>query len=269
MRTCGPTSVSLLAARPPAAAQTRRSRWPSPAPGRARPATLMPAIVACTDLPATALPSSPLRILAPHGGDTHEFSLPRRHRRAQRRHAAGTGCRPALLRAALSHAAHRRGGLGQRPRRGADLGLADGDRGRRALRAGARRLRLRWQSGTGDYLEPFVEPVLPSTRAAGEPHRFQRTWARCSSGSIAGNRSAPAIFSRSIAATAKASASARASRSIAIVMNGTPLVEMGTGVVVEVSAETAKVVLDRARFPVTSGDYFGGQNSVACIDELA
>jgi hypothetical protein len=40
-------------------------------------------------------------------------------------------------------------------------------------------------------------------------------------------------------------------------LNGTPLIELASGVVVEVSADTAKVVLDRARFPVTSGDFFG------------
>ncbi len=37
--------------------------------------------------------------------------------------------------------------------------------------------------------------------------------------------------------------------------NGTPLVDLGTGIVLEVSAETSKVVVDRARFEVMMGDY--------------
>jgi hypothetical protein len=37
--------------------------------------------------------------------------------------------------------------------------------------------------------------------------------------------------------------------------NGAPLVELGTGIVVEVSGDTSKVVVERARFAVTTGDY--------------
>jgi hypothetical protein len=37
---------------------------------------------------------------------------------------------------------------------------------------------------------------------------------------------------------------------------GAPLVEVGTGIVLEVAAETAKVVLDSARFVVRTDDYW-------------
>ena len=37
--------------------------------------------------------------------------------------------------------------------------------------------------------------------------------------------------------------------------NGSPLIEIGTGIVMEVSAETSKVIVDRARFEVAMGDY--------------
>ena len=39
--------------------------------------------------------------------------------------------------------------------------------------------------------------------------------------------------------------------------NGTPLVELGRGIVLEVSATTAKVILEGARFVVRSEDYWG------------
>ena len=39
--------------------------------------------------------------------------------------------------------------------------------------------------------------------------------------------------------------------------NGTPLFELGEGIVVTVAAETAMVVLDRAAMEIRSGDYYG------------
>ena len=37
--------------------------------------------------------------------------------------------------------------------------------------------------------------------------------------------------------------------------NGAPLVELGSGIVLEVSAEIGKVVVDRARLAIVTGDY--------------
>ena len=41
--------------------------------------------------------------------------------------------------------------------------------------------------------------------------------------------------------------------------NGTPLVEIGSGVVVEVSADTSKVVVQRSSEEIRRGDYAGFQ----------
>ncbi|MBA3269075.1 MAG: hypothetical protein H0T71_01080 [Acidobacteria bacterium] len=41
--------------------------------------------------------------------------------------------------------------------------------------------------------------------------------------------------------------------------NGTPLVEIGAGIILEVGAESAKVVIERSSQDVRRGDYFGVQ----------
>jgi hypothetical protein len=72
MRIAGFFLSLLLAA--PAAAQTPLSAIAPPSGPALGPKTLLPINIACTDVPVAAQPSSPLRVLAPHGDDHHEFS---------------------------------------------------------------------------------------------------------------------------------------------------------------------------------------------------
>jgi hypothetical protein len=107
---------------------------------------------------------------------------------------------------------------------------------------------------SGDYLEPYAEPVLPAEAAAATQTNFADM----------GHVLSGVDRRESFGAGDILSIDRGASRGIAIGMriafyrdrqNATPLIELGSGIVLEVSAETAKVVIDKARYAVNSGDY--------------
>ena len=203
MRICSRYS-SVCCWRPPAARADRTAgspSWPQDAS--------MPANVACTDLPR--LRRRPSRRSASsrpaHAATRHSALASRRHRRPQRRHAAGAS--PSA--SAISRGASRQPRTGRARCRAKivvrpNLGLADGGRRGRALRAGARSITPAIAVDAGDYLEPFVEPVLPGKAPpASRRTDFSTLGKRARLASIAVRRSAPAIFSPSIAARRKAS----------------------------------------------------------------
>ena len=98
----------------------------------------------------------------------------------------------------------------------------------------------------GDYLEPYVEPVLPATLAADGTDRFQQSRAVYSPGSIAARQFGAGDFLSSIAGRRRRHRRRHARGLLSRSTNGTPLVELGVGIVVEVAAGTSKVVIERA-----------------------
>jgi hypothetical protein len=109
---------------------------------------------------------------------------------------------------------------------------------------------------TGDYLEPYAEPALPRVDAAGTQTDFSNL-GRVLQGSDRHEMFGPGDF---VSIDRGSSQGLTAGTRIAFYHDRgsrAPLVEVGTGIVIEVQAETAKVVLDNARFVVRSEDYWG------------
>ena len=254
MRTSGLFCSVLLVVAAPAAAQSLISLAPPPAPIYG-PKTVITANVACTDVPVAAHQPPPLHIVALHGADTRELSS-----------------RDAIV--VLS------GGTPQ--------GLAPGQRfyARRLLgpRAGetvtekivgavhtsgwltivaadenSALARIDYACDavmTGDYLEPYTEPSLPAVAAAAGRTDFSNL------GRVLQGTDRHEVFGAGdfVSIDRGAAQGLAAGTRVAFYRdrrNGTPLVELGTGIVLEVSATSAKVVLDNAGYDVRSDDYWG------------
>jgi hypothetical protein len=206
-------------------------------------------------MPVAAIPSSTLRIASPHAGDSHEFSY-----------------RDDIV--VLSGGAPQGLATGQRffarrfhtPRNGEAVSGKDRGSVRTtgwltviAVDEYSALARIDYACdgvATGDYLESFVETVLPADAPAATRTDFSRL------GKVLSGVDRRESFGAGDFLSIDRGSSGGVSTGMRVAfyrdrMNGTPLVELATGVVVEVSADTAKVVLDRARFPVTSGDFFG------------
>ena len=107
---------------------------------------------------------------------------------------------------------------------------------------------------SNDYLDPYVEPVLPRDVAADGRIDFSNLGRVLSGVDRRESFGAGDILSIDRGSAHGVTAGGR----VAFYRdrrNGTPLVELGTGIVVEVSAGTSKVILDRSRSAVSSGDY--------------
>ena len=239
----------------PVAAQTPLITLAPPPPPIFGAKTLVPAIVACTDLPVTAEPAPPtLHIIAPHSGDYRELSWrdqivvlnagtpegvlagqrffarrflpPRSTERTSEKFPAAirtTGWLTVV--AADEHSALARIDY-------ACTGVA-----------------------SGDYLEPFTETTLPDTVAADGRTDFSNL------GRVLQGVERHEAFGAGDLLNINRGSAQGISPGMRIAFyrdrrNGTPLVELGGGIVVEVTANTAKVVLDRARMDVTTDDYF-------------
>jgi hypothetical protein len=224
-------------------------------PASLGPRTVVPATVACTDVPATAMPSSALRIASPHAGDSHEFAY-----------------RDDIV--VLNGGTPQGLAIGQRffarrfrtPRNGEPVSARDRGSVRTsgwltviAADEHSALARIDYACdgiATGDYLEPFVEPVLPADAPAANRTDFSKL------GKVLSGVDRRESFGAGDFLSIDRGSSEGMSTGMRVAffrdrLNGTPLIELASGVVVEVSADTAKVVLDRARFPVTSGDFFG------------
>ncbi len=224
------------------------------------PRTLTADLVACTDLPTTSMPNSPYRILSGQAGDNHRQYAPGElvvlnggtpkgymigQRFFVRRLQLGimgeppTTETPGAIRSAgwLTVVAADHNFALARVDFACDTVLAD------------------------DYLEPFVEPTLPGRVADAGPTNFTDL------GKVLFGADRRESFGSGDVANVdrgKVHGFGLGTR-VGFYrdrVTGTPLVEMGEGVVVEVAAETSKIVLTRARDAVFVGDYVAVRGTV-------
>lgn len=245
MRTFGLVLIASGFFVAPTSAQTAASLGPK---------TVIPSYVACGDMPTSTPPDAALRILAPHSGNHHQASA----RGELVVLSAGTtqgvaiGQRyfsrrllPPLERQAISP--QTRGAVrttGWLTVVAADevSSLARVDYGCTTVEA-------------GDFLQAFGETALPAEVSADGEADFGNLGRV-----LLGPDRREAFGAGDLLTIDRGSAGG-----VAVGMrvgfyrdrlNGTPLFELGVGVVVEVLPDAAKVVLERAGDTVRSGDYF-------------
>lgn len=218
------------------------------------PRTVHPIYIACADLPIAAVPAASLRILAPHSGNGHEVASPgelvvlnggTKEGLAIGQRFYARRVSPPLDRQPISATA--RGSL----RTAGWLTVVAADETSALARIDYACTAVQ----AGDYLEPYTDTTLPTeVRADGDadfanlglvltgPDRREAFGAgdvlTIDRGTAAGLRVGGRVgFYRDR-------------------RNGTPLYELGVGIVVEAGAEVAKVVVERAADAVKVGDYF-------------
>jgi hypothetical protein len=241
------STAAMAAAQPPLASAT-----PPPPLG---PLTLTPTVVACTDVPTTSSPATDLRVLGLHNGD-------RRLNAARGDVVVLNGGTPQGFAIGQQY-------FTRRVRKPSDHGPVTAENPAAVLTSGwltvvaadARFSLARIDQScvaieAGDYLEPYVEPVLPTT--VGEPGRTEFNelgrvlfgiWRRSAFG--AGDLLSIDRGSSKGLTIGTRVAFYRDRR------NGMPLVELAEGIVIEVSADSAKVVLERAAMEIRQGDLYG------------
>lgn len=217
------------------------------------PRTVTPAIVACTDVPAAAAAVAPLRIVAAQAGDLHtayatgeivvinggtpEGVAPGRRYFTRRLQTSLAAERPS---AATPGAIRTTGWL---------TIIAADDRFALA--------RIEYACDAvsqNDYLDPYLEPALPTSAGADGPLNFAdmgRVLFGVDRRHTFGSGDLTNIDRGRVHGVS-------AGTRVAIYRdreNGAPLVEMGAGVVVEASETTSKVVLVRTIDAVWRGDY--------------
>ena len=243
---------SLLLATP-AAAQPLITLAPPAAPIYG-PRTLTPAHVACTDVPVAAHQPSPLRIVAPHSNDNHEMSsrngivvlsggVPQGVQPGQRFFARRlTAPRPnEVLPGGSIGAVHTAGWLTVIAA-DENSALARVDYACDAVMS-------------GDYLEPYSDPTLPPVAPTGSRTDFSNM-GRVLQGTDRNEMFGPGDFVSVDRGSSKGLAPGTRVAFYHDRGNGAPLVEVGTGIVLDVAAETAKVVLDSTRFVIRTDDYW-------------
>jgi hypothetical protein len=229
------------------------------------PRTLTASIVACTDLPTTTVPTPTLRILAAQSGDDHTVYAPGEivvlnggtpqgilvgRRYFTRRLQLGYDALPPSV---ASRGAIRTTGW---------LTVIAADQGFALARVDYACDNVEG----GDYLEPYVEPVLPASAVADGPPKFvdwnaeRYRWEGVDLGRVLFGVDRRQTFGAGDVANIDWGTSKGIGIGTRVGFyrdrsNGTPLVEMGAGVVVETTADTAKVVVTRASEAVMRGDY--------------
>ena len=217
------------------------------------PRTITPNILACVDLPTHTVPASPLRVVAAQSGDERVLygtgevvvlngGTPQgllvgqryfiRHLQLGLANEAPSPASPAPIRTAgylTVVAADER------------FALARIDFACDAIEA-------------GDYLDPFVEPLVPTTAGPDGPSNFA-DMGRVLFGTDRRQQFGAGDITNIDRGSAKGIAVGTRVAFYRDRQNGTPLVELGAGIVLEVAAESSKVVLVRASEAVLSGDY--------------
>lgn len=252
MRISGLIFSLLLAA--PAAAQPLITLAPPPVPIYG-PRTVVPAHVACLDVPVAAQQPSPLHIVAPHAASPHEFA-------SRDTLVVLSGGTPEGIMPGQRFFARRL--LGPRPGEAVTDKVAGAVHTTGWLTVVAADehsalARIDYACDaimTGDYLEPYAEPELPEVAAASTRTDFSNL-GRVLQGTDRNEMFGAGDF---VSIDRGGNQGLTAGTRIAFYhdrRNGTPLVEVGTGIVLEVSADTAKVVVDGATSVVRSDDYWG------------
>jgi len=229
------------------------------------PRTLTAAIVACTDLPTATEPTPSLRVLAAQTGDHHTVYAPGEiivinggtpqglsvgSRYFTRRLQLGIEAEPPSV---TTRGAIRTSGWITVIASDEEFALARIDYACDSV-------------AVGDYLEPYVEPSLPASTAADGPPHFsdwsptERRWVAVNLGRVLLGTDRRQTFGAGDLTnidrgTAKGVGIGTRVGFYRDRLNGTPLVETGAGVVVETTADTAKVVVTRATEAVMQGDW--------------
>jgi hypothetical protein len=219
------------------------------------PLTLTPGLLACVDLPTTTSTATDLRVLGLHNGD-------RRASAARGDLVVLNGGTPQGVAIGRQYFARRlKKPLNHEPVTAANpaavattgwLTVVSAD----TQYALARIDRSCVAVEAGDYLEPYVEPTLPET--VSESGRTDFT----ALGRVLFGRGRRSSFGAGDVFSIDRGQSKGITPGTRVAFyrdrhNGTPLVELGEGIVIEVSAETAMVVLERAAMDIRSGDYYG------------
>jgi len=257
MRISGPViatylslSVSLSAQEPP-----QPPLAPLAAAVAVGPRTLLPAHIACIDRPTSARPEVTLRIVAPHAADRHDASTKNQlvvlnagtnqglligQQYYTRRLSPAPGSEPM---SAVAPAAIRTTGWLTVVAANEHTALARVDYTCTTVES-------------GDYLEPYVAPALPV--AVGPAGRTD--FADLSRVLFGTDRRELFGVGDFLSIDRGAMHGLVQGTRVAFYRDrgtGTPLVELGVGVVLDVSAHTAKVVVERASEDVRRGDYVG------------
>ncbi len=250
---CWSLALWLAAAAPLAAQTPLITLVPPPAPVFG-PKRVIPAHLACTDLLVSAHQPPALRILAPFTGDTREFAT-------RNDIVVFNGGTPQGLAAGQRFYARRL----LPPRTGApvsptDLGAVHTAGWLTVVAVDEHSALARVDYAcdaifAGDYLEPFIESALPADLA---DTTVQPDFSSLASVLQGVDRHETFGAGDLLSIDRGAAFGITTGSRVAFYRdrgNGTPLVDLGTGIVLEVSAETSKVVVDRARFEVMMGDY--------------
>jgi hypothetical protein len=236
-----------------AAAQQLTVMGPSTTDRSLGPRTVTPNIVSCTDLPTHAIPTSPFRVVAAQSGSeqtlygTGEIVV------------LNGGTPQGLMVGQKYFIRHLQLGLDGEPpspltpapiRTAGYLTVVAADE-----RFALARIDFACDAiEAGDYLDPFVEPVLPTTLAADGASNFA-DMARVLFGTDRRQQFGAGDITNIDRGSAKGVGIGTRVAFYRDRQNGTPLVELGSGVVIDVAAESAKVVLIRANTAILSGDY--------------
>lgn len=252
MRTAGILLGLLMTTAARAAAQTPPASLPVAGAHVYGGKSLVPATVACTDLPTPTVPMPPLRILSPHRSDLRQSAT----RDDLVVLNAGT---PQGLAVGQRYFTRRvKSPLNHREISPADLGAIRTTGWLTVVAADERFALARIDFAcvaveVDDYLEPYAEPTLPEARADGPPNfsDMSRVLFGVDRHEVFGNGDLLSIDrGQNKGMTVGTRVAFYRDRQI-----GTPLFELGAGIVIEVSAETSKVAVERGAAEIVAGDY--------------
>jgi hypothetical protein len=254
MRTAGVFLGILVSAAASAGAQ------PAPAPA-AQPLGLQavggksvtPTIVACTDQPIVTVPTPTLRILSPHSADLRTATA------KNELVVLGAGT-PQGLAVGQRYFTRRIFGPITREPISATERAAVRTTGWLTVVAADERFSLARIDfacvavEAGDYLEPYVEPSVPATPLADGPPDFSDM------SHVLFGVDRHELFGAGDLLSIDRGESRGVKVGTRVVfyrdrMIGTPLYELGSGIVIEVSADTSKVAVERASPEIVGGDY--------------
>lgn len=236
----------------PAAAQPPLASLTAPVFG---PKTLLPAALACVDRAVDTRPAATLHVVAPHVDHYREFSV----RDDVVVLSGGTPQGLAVGQRFFTRRFQPAGGRGLSSPVDFDVVRTTGWMTVVAADEHSALARVDYACtgvAAGDYLETYAEPVLPAEVAAAGPTEFSNLGRVLFGVDRRESFGAGDILSID-RGTAQGLTNGTRVAFYRDRQNGTPLVELGTGVVIETGVNSSKVVLDRARFHVLLGDYFG------------